>query len=681
VSENPFFAPSELPYQLPPFREIEPGHYLPAFERGMAEQRAEVAAVAADPRPPTLENTLVALERSGRLLWRVSVVLSTMSGAHTSEAIQRIEAEIEPRLAAHSDAILLDRRLYERISALYEERDGLDLDAESRRLVERYHTEFVRAGARLSTSEQGRLRELNTELAGLYADFRAKLLAETNDVAVLVDDPARLAGLPTDAVTAAAEAARARGLPGGYLLTLILATAQPASAALHDRSLRERLHKASVSRCGRGNGNDTGETVLRIVRLRAERARLLGYPHHAAYVIEDNTAGSVDAAQGMLARLIPAAVANAAAEAAHLRAAAAHDSALPLHAWDWAYYAERVRRDRYAVDESMLRPYFELGRVLRDGVFYAATRLYGLRFTERRDLAGYHEDVRVFEVAEEDGTPLGLFLADLYTRDSKRGGAWAHALVRQSRLLGTAPVVVNNLNIAKPPAGQPTLLTRDEVRTLFHEFGHALHALLSDVSYPRFSGTRVPSDFVEFPSQVNEMWLQWPEVLANYAVHHETGEPLPADVAGRVRAAARFNQGFKTTEYLAAAALDLAWHTVDAGDPVGDLADFEAAALARAGVAVELVPPRYRSAYFRHIFGGSMYSAGYYSYIWSEVLDADTVEWFTEQGGLLREAGERFRRGLLAAGGSADPMDVYRAFRGRDPEIEPLLARRGLTPP
>jgi len=679
VSENPFFAPSELPYQLPPFQQIEPGHYLPAFERGMAEQRAEVAAIAADPRPPTLDNTLVALERSGRLLWRVSVALSTMSGAHTSEAIQRIEAEIEPRLAAHADAILLDRPLYERISALYEARDRLELDAESRRLLERCHTQFVRAGARLSTSEQDRLRELNTELASLCADFRAKLLAETNDVAVLVDDPAQLAGLPADAVTAAAEAARARGLPGGYLLTLVLATAQPALAALHDRDLRERLHRASVSRCGRGNANDTGEIVRRIVRLRAERASLFGYPHHAAYVIEDNTAGSVDAAQGMLARLIPAAVANAAAEAAELQAAATPDSALPLRAWDWAYYAERVRRDRYEVDEAQLRPYFELDRVLRDGVFHAATRLYGLRFTERGDLAGYHEDVRVFEVAEEDGTPLGLFLADLYTRDSKRGGAWSHSLVRQSRLLGTAPVVVNNLNIAKPPAGQPTLLTRDEVRTLFHEFGHALHGLLSDVTYPRLAGTQVPSDFVEFPSQVNEMWLQWPEVLANYAVHHETGAPLPAEVVDRVHAAARFNQGFKTTEYLAAAALDLAWHTVGADDPLGDVAEFEAAALARAGVAVELVPPRYRSAYFRHIFGGSMYSAGYYSYIWSEVLDADTVEWFTEQGGLRRDAGERFRRGLLGTGGSADPMSTYRAFRGSDPRIEPLLARRGLA--
>jgi peptidyl-dipeptidase Dcp len=681
VGENPFFEASELPYQLPPFARIGVGDFLPAFERGMAEQRAEVAAITGSAEPPTLENTLVALERSGQLLRRVSVVLQALTGADTNPELQRIEAEVEPKLAAHFDAIRLDPKLYGRISALYERRGELDLDAESRWLLERYHTEFVRAGARLSTSDQERLRTLNAELAGLYATFRAKLLAESNDVAVLVDDERELAGLPADAITAAAEAARARGIEGRYLLTLVLPTQQLALASLHNRGLRERLFNASISRGGRGNENDTGDTVRRIVRLRAERARLLGYPDHATYAIEDNTARSVDAVRDMLGRLIPAAVSNAAAEAEQLAAAAARDGVqLPLRPWDWAYYAERVRRERYAVDESMLRQYFELDRVLRDGVFYAANRLYGLRFTERPDLAGYHEDVRVFEVSEEDGTPRGLFLADMYTRDSKRGGAWAQALVSASRLLGTQPVIVNNLNISKPAPGQPTLLLLDQVRTLFHEFGHALHGLFSDVTYPRFAGTSVARDFVEFPSQVNEMWQEWPEVLANYAVHYETGEPLPAEVADRLRATAQFNEGFKTTEYLAAAALDLAWHTLGPDEPVGDVAAFEAAALERAGIAMELVPPRYRTTYFNHVFSSAAYSAGYYSYIWSEVLDADTVEWFTEHGGLDRSAGDHFRTTLLAVGGSADSMEVYRSFRGADPRIEPLLRRRGLAP-
>ncbi|GAA1536939.1 M3 family metallopeptidase [Dactylosporangium maewongense] len=678
TTDNPFFAASDLPYQLPPFDRIETGHYLPAFERGMAEQRAEVEAIASLPEPPTFDNTLVALERSGRVLQRVSAAFFNVTSSDTSPELQEIESRVVPLLSAHGDAIMLDRRLFERIEQLYAQRDALALDAEPAWLLERYHTEFVRAGARLSEQEHVRLRELNAELAALATEFGNKVRDGMKAAAVVVEDAADLAGLSADAIAAAEVAARDRGLTGGYALNLILPTAQPALASLHNREVRERLHTASVGRGSAGGDHDTTGLVLRIVRLRAERARLLGFEHHAAYNIADNTARSVDAVQEMLAKLAPAAVANARIEAEDLQEAIGDE--FTLQPWDWAYYTEQIRRDRYAIDEAELRPYFELERVLRDGVFHAAGRLYGIRFQERPDLPAYHGDARVFEVFDRDGGPLGLFIGDFFTRPSKRGGAWANALVPQSRLFGTAPVVVNNLNINRAPEGEPTLLTLDEVRTLFHEFGHALHTLFSQVHFPKFAGTRVPRDFVEYPSQVNEVWMLWPEVLANYATHHRTGEPLPQPVVERLQAAEQFNKGFATTEYLAATLLDLAWHTltVEKAEAVTDVLAFEAAALERAGVAVPFVPPRYRTAYFAHIFSGAAYSAGYYSYIWSEVLDADTVDWLTEQGGLRRELGDAFRDGLLAKGGSADSMEVYRAFRGRDPLIEPLLKRRGL---
>ena len=679
TTENPFFAPSDLPYELPPFDRIAIEHYRPAFERGMAEQREEVEAIAVATQPPTFDNVLVALERSGRLLQRVSAVFFNMTGSHTSPALQEIEAEIAPKLAAHSDAIFLDTRLYQKIKSLYERRGELAPDAESSWLLERYHTDFVRAGAQLSSPEADRLREFNAELATLCTAFGNRLREEMNDLAVVVTDAAELDGLSEDAIAAAAQAGRARGLDGAYVLSLVLPTAQPALASLRNRALRERLHNASVSRGARGNEHDTSDLVRRIVKLRAERAHLLGYRNHAAYAIADNTARTVEAVEEMLAKLAPAATANAVAEAADLQELIAADGeTFSLRAWDWAYYSERVRRQRYDIDEAALRPYFELERVLRDGVFFAAGKLYGLRFSERSDLPGYHPDVRVFEVFDDGGRPLGLFLGDFYTRESKRGGAWANGLVSQSRLFGTAPVVVNNLNINQPPAGEPTLLTLDEVRTLFHEFGHALHHLFSSVPYPKFSGTRVPRDFVEYPSQVNEVWMLWPEVLANYAIHYQTGEPLPQEYVDRLHAAEQFNEGYATTEYLAAALLDLAWHSLGPGDEVDDVPRFEAEALERAGVALPFVPPRYRSPYFAHIFSGGAYSAGYYSYIWSEVLDADTVEWLRDNGGLLRANGDQFRAALLSRGGSADAMEMFRAFRGRDPQIQPLLKRRGL---
>jgi peptidyl-dipeptidase Dcp len=669
---NPLLTPSPLPFGFPDFDAIREEHFRPAFEVGMAEQRAEVDAITADPQPPTFENTLVALERSGATLRRVSAVFFTLVGSCSTWGIRDIEAEIAPRLAAHADAVTLDAELFARIDALFDRRHELELDPESLRLLEHRHRDAVRAGARLGATEQDRLRALNTELSELSAVFGRLLLAEANDSAVPVTDVAQLAGLAPDAISAAARAAAARGLDG-YLLTLVLPTEQPASASVTDRVLRERLHTASVTRGSRGNDNDARELVRRIAARRAERARLLGHPHHASWVLEIGTAGSTAAVDAVLNELAPQAAANARAEAVELAADAGH----PIEAWDRAFHAERVRRTRFDVNAEALRPYFELDRVLHDGVFHAAGLLYGLRFAERHDLPCYHPDVRIFDVHDEDGH-LGIFVADLYARDSKRGGAWMNSFVSQSRLLGTRPVVLNTLNVARPADGEPTLLTLDNVRTLFHEFGHALHGLFSDVRYPMFAGTAVPRDFVEYPSQVNEMWLDDPQILANYARHHRTGEPLPTELVQRLDEARRFGEGFRTTEYLAAALLDQAWHRLAPEDEVPDVDRFEADVLAAAGVAVPSAPPRYRSTYFNHVFGGG-YSAGYYSYIWSEILDADTVQWFVENGGLSRENGETFRRGLLARGGSADPMQIYREFRGRDPEIGPLLLRRGLA--
>jgi peptidyl-dipeptidase Dcp len=677
--DNPFAAPSDLPYGLPPFDRIADEHYPPAFEAGIAEHAAEVEAIAEDPEPPTVENTLVALERSGRLLARVSSVFFNLSSSHTNPALQEVQATVAPMLAAHRDSIHLDPRLFSRIEDLFQRREALDLDAESAWLLERYHRDFQRAGAGLSAAEQARLRELNTELSSLSTRFQENLLKDTNELAVVVGDAAELEGLSEDAIAAAGQAAADRGEPGKYVLKLGLPTSQPALASLRNRGLRERVHTASVSRGDRGNEFDNKGVLSRIALLRAERAVLLGYPNHAGYVIEDQTARTAEAATGLLERLAPAAVANARAEAEELQGLLAADvPGATLQAWDWPFYAEHVRRDRYDVDAAGLRPYFELNRVIEDGVFYAANRLYGLTFTERHDLPTYHPEVRVFEVFDADGSPLGLFLGDYYTRDSKRGGAWMNNLVDQSELFGERPVIVNVLNIARPPAGEPTLLTFDEVVTAFHEFGHALHGLFSDVRYPTFSGTNVPRDFVEYPSQVNEMWVLWPEVLANYARHYRTGEPLPQQLVDRLLESQQYGEGFSTTEYLAASLLDQAWHRLGNDDRFQDVPGFEADALEKAGVALPSVPPRYRSTYFAHVFSGG-YSAGYYSYIWSEVLDADSVDWFKENGGLTRDNGDHFRRELLSRGGSVDPMVAFRNFRGRDPRIDPLLQRRGLT--
>ena len=679
---NPLLAPSPLPYSLPPYADLADDHFAPAFEAGLAEQRAEVEAIAADPAPATFENTVEALERSGALLTRVSHVFFDKASSDSNATTDALELELAPRLAAHDDAIRLDPRLHARLrtiaDALERGDDGTaHLDDEQRYLVQRTLSSLDRAGAGLGEAEKERLRGLNGRLSTLTTQFEKHLLADTNDLAVVVDDVRQLDGLSEGQVSAAAEAARDRGLEGRWVITLVLPTGHPWLADLTDRDVRDRLMRASLARGRRGGEHDTRALVLEITRLRAERAELLGFPDHASWVTAGETAGSPTAVADLLGRLAPPAAANARAEFVALREAAGDEE---VAAADWASWTDRVRADRYDVDTTAMRDYFEAERVLHDGVFFAASQLYGLEFAERPDLVGPHPDARVFEVTEGGGQPLGLYVLDLYTRDSKRGGAWMNPLVSQSTLLGLPPVVVNNLNVPKPAAGSPTLLTLDEVTTLFHEFGHALHGLLAHVTYPTFSGTNVFRDFVEFPSQVNEMWMLWPEVLENYAVHHETGERMPQDLVDRLVASRAFNEGFATSEYLASAVLDQAWHRLSSADAtaVADVEAFEEEALAAAGLDLAPVPPRYSSSYFAHTFAGG-YDAGYYSYIWSEVLDADAVEWFEENGGLSRAAGDRFRARLLGVGGSRDPLEAYRDFRGRDARVEPLLERRGLA--
>ena len=680
-TNNPLLSASDLQFEYPPFDRITNEHYLPAFEAGMAEQLEEVEAIAANPEPPTIENTIIAMERTGRTLSRVARVFYSLSSAHTNDTIQAVEAEIAPRLSAHDDNILLDARLFDRVEQVYQTRDALDTDPETLRLIEETRKHFVRAGALLSEDEKSVLREINAELAELDTQFSQNVLNEVNAKAIVVDTAEELAGLTDAEIEAAADAATERDLAGKYVLPLLNTTQQPPLASLQNRDLRERILRTSMSRGSSGGEYDNREILSRTAVLRARKAQMLGYENHAAYVLDEQTAKTVAAVNEQLARLTPPAVANARHEAADLQAlieAEGHD--FELSAWDWDFYADKLRAQRFNFDESRLRPYLELDNVLKNGVFFAAGQIYGLRFEERTDLPVYQEDVRVFEVFEEDGSSLALFIFDPYARSSKRGGAWMNSYVGQSELYGTHPVVANHINIPEPPAGEPTLLTFTEVTTLFHEFGHALHGMFSDVKYPSFSGTSVPRDFVEFPSQVNEMWSDWPEVLANYAVHYETGEPMPQDLLDRVLAAQKFNQGYATTEYLEAAIIDMALHTLGPDEIPGaeELMQFEADTLAAAGAALDTVPPRYRYPYFSHIMGG--YSAGYYSYIWSEVLDADTVEWFRENGGMTRENGQHFRDTLLSRGGSAEAMSLFRDFRGRDPDVTPLLERRGLTP-
>jgi peptidyl-dipeptidase Dcp len=672
---NPFFAPSTLPYQLPPFAEIDEAHYAEAIEAGMAEQVREIADITAQPDDPTFENTMVPLERSGQLLLRVLRVFYNQSSADSSDATNALEEEFARRLAAHEDAITLNAALYRRIDGLHEQRYSLDLTAEQRYLIERHHTRMTLAGAGLDDEQKTRLGAINGRLSTLTTKFDKNLLADTNELAVHVATREELDGLSEGEISAAAGAARERGLETGYLVTLVLPTGHPYLSSLTNREVRQRIMTASRARGTRGGPHDNREVLLEIVRLRAQRARLLGFASHAAFVAADQTAKTPENIAEMLEKLAPAAARNARAEQDKLEQHAGH----PIEAHDWPYWSERVRAAEFDVDTAALRPYFEAERVVQRGVFAAATAAYGITFTERDDLVGYHRGVRVFEVRNEDGSELGLYLLDLYTRDSKKGGAWMNELIGQNTLLEHPTVVVNNLNVPQPAAGEPTLLTFDEVGTLFHEFGHALHGLFAHVTYPHFTGTSVYRDFVEFPSQVNEMWMLWPEIVSDYAVHHVTGEPIPAETLDRIRASETWGEGFGTSEYLAAALLDQAWHrlTPEEAEAVTDVASFEADALARVGLDNPAVPTRYSSTYFQHTFAGG-YDAGYYSYIWSEVLDADTVEWFRESGGLTRANGDRFRQYILGIGGTRDPLEAYREFRGRDALLEPLLVRRGL---
>ncbi|MGJ4804234.1 M3 family metallopeptidase [Luteimonas sp. SDU82] len=683
---NPLFATSPLPLRYPQFDKLKDEHFAPAFDAGMAQELQEIAAIANQRSVPTFENTILALEKSGQLLSNARRIFGNLNGTDTNDARKKINNEYAPKFAAHRDAIMLDPQLFQRVETVYNKRNELGLDAEGLRLVEEYYDGFVRSGAKLADADKARLKEINARMAALGTQFSNNVLDEVNDSAVLIDDVAELAGVSESQIATAAAAAKAKGHDGKYLLTLLNTTGQPLLPQLDNRATRERVHKASVARGSRGNQWDNTGIVAEVLKLRGERSALLGYDTPAAFTLADETAGTVQAVNEMLGRLAPAAVANARREGAALQAmidreqAAKGEPSFQLEPWDWAYYTEKVRQAEYDFDDNQLKPYFEMKNVLENGVFFAATELYGITFKERTDLPKYHADTWTYDVFDKDGKPLSIFIFDPYARPSKRGGAWMNSYVGESELEGTLPVVANHQNIPKPPAGEPTLLTWDEVTTMFHEFGHALHGMFSDVKYPYFF-MNVPRDFVEFPSQVNEMWADWPSILANYAKHHQTGEPLPQALLDKKMASATFNEGFATTEYLGAAMLDQYLHQLPKDQlPTADqIVATEAAALKAAGLDYAPVPPRYRTTYFSHIMGG--YAAAYYAYIWSEVLDANTVEYIKANGGLKRENGDRLRETLLSRGGAKDAKQLFVDFTGHEPKIEPLLKKRGLDAP
>jgi peptidyl-dipeptidase Dcp len=681
---NPLLEPSALPYQMPPFDRIRVADYVPAFAEAMREQLQEVAAISHNPQPATFDNTIVALDRSGQALQRVGFIFDELNSNNTNDEMQKIDTEMAPKRSAHRDAIYLDPALWKRVDAVYQKRASLKLDPESLQLLMRWHARFVRAGARLAPGEQARLRTLNAEIAALTSKFGQNVLKATTAGAVVVDNIQELDGLSAEQLSAAAQAADARGMKGKWLITLENTTQQPVLAHLSNRALRERIFRASVARALSGPA-DNRAVVTGIVEARAQRAALLGYDTHAAYAIADESAATSAAARELLLKIARAGIARAKAEAADLQqlidtqAKVKGTPSFTLQPWDWEFYAEQLRKARYAFDQSQVAPYFELNRVVQDGVFYAAHELYGVTFKERKDLPVYQPDVRVFEVFDADGSGLGLFIADYFARDNKQGGAWMNPYVEQSRLLKRKVVVSNNLNIPKPAPGQPVLLTFDQVTGLFHEAGHALHGLLSDVEYPSLASPETPPDFAEYPSQYNEMWAREPQVLAHYAHHYQTGAAMPAELIAKVLKAEQFNEGYATTEAVAAALLDLAWHELRAAQvPAPDAVPaFETAALEQAGVDNPLVPPRYHTTYFSHIFNDD-YSAGYYAYVWSEVLARDTGAWIHAHGGLTRANGDELRRAVLSRGRTAEPLDLFRNFYGRDPEIGPLLEYRGL---
>ncbi|MBJ6979766.1 peptidyl-dipeptidase Dcp [Luteimonas sp. MC1895] len=676
--ENPLLVASTLAFQAPVFDRIQDAHYQPAIEEGMRQHLAEVRTIADSAEPPTFANTIEALERSGELLSRAGAVFFAMTSANTNPALQAAEQALAPKLAEHGDAIHLDPALFARVQTLHEQRAGLGLTPEQLFVVERAYDTFVRAGARLDAEKQAELRTLNSEESSLTTAFSNMLLAATKAGGVLVDDVAKLDGLDEATIAAAAEAAKADGKDGQWLLVLQNTTQQPVLASLTNRELREQVMAASLARAQKGDANDTRATIQRLAELRARKAELLGYPNYAAYSIADQMAGTPEVALKLLTDTVPAATARARAELAKIQSVVdAQGGGFQAGAADWDFYAEQVRKAEFDLDAEQIKPYFELDRVLKDGVFFAAGQLYGITAKERTDLPVYHPDVRVFDIFDADGTQLALFYLDPFQRESKQGGAWMGNFVEQNGLTGTIPVIYNVENYTRPAAGQPALLSFDDTTTLFHEFGHALHGIFSKTTYPSVAGTNVPRDFVEFPSQFNEHWALDPKVFANYAKHYRTGEPMPQELVEKIVRARTFNQGYATTEYLSAALLDMAWHTLPAGDAKKDVEAFEKEALAKYRVDLAAVPPRYRTNYFSHIWGGG-YAAGYYAYFGAEVLDHDAFQWFRENGGLTRANGQVFRERILSIGHSRDLAQAYREFRGKEPSVEPLLEHRGL---
>ena len=680
---NPFFSPSTLPFQAPPFDKIKDSDYQPAIDEGIRRQLAEIGKIADNPQPATFENTYVAMEKSGVMLNRVLLVFGAVAGANTDDALQKVQQFEAPRLAALSDAMYLNDKLFQRVKQVYDERGTLKLDPESQRLVEVVYKKFVHHGAELSAADKAKLKTLNKEESTLGTLFTNKLLAATKKAALVVDDKAQLAGLSDAEIAAAAQAAKDRGLSGKWVLTLQNTTQQPELQELTDRATRKALYEASWNRAEHGDANDTRKTIERLAQLRAEQAALIGFPNYAAWKLEDQMAKTPATAIKFMQQLVPAATARARAEAADIQAQIDQDQAalkqpsFKLQPWDWNFYAEQVRKAKYDLDENQIKPYFELNNVLQNGVFYAANQLYGLTFKERHDIPVYQPDVRVFEVFDHNGKSLALFYCDYYKRDNKGGGAWMDNLVTQSKLMGTKPVIYNVANFAKPAPGQPALLSFDDVITMFHEFGHALHGMFADEQYPTLSGTNTARDFVEFPSQLNEHWASDPKVFAHYAKNYQTGAPMPQALVEKMKKAGNFNKGYDMTELVAAAMLDMNWHTLGANAPLQNADQFEAASLKKDHLDLSYVPPRYRSSYFQHIWGNG-YAAGYYAYLWTEMLADDGFQWFKDHGGLTRANGDRFRAMVLSRGNTEDLAKMYRDWRGANPNIEPMLINRGL---
>ncbi|WP_263369163.1 peptidyl-dipeptidase Dcp [Edaphobacter dinghuensis] len=676
---NPFYAASTLPFQAPPFDKIKDSDYQPAIEAGMAQQLVEMKVIADNPAAPTFENTLVAMEKSGQLFDRVMMVFNGVTGANMDPELQKVQDIEAPKLAAHDDAIYLDSKLFHRVETIYKERESLKLDPESLKLVDFYYKKFVHSGANLSDDDKAKLKKLNEEESTLSNAFITKLLAATKDAAYVTTDKAALAGMSDAQIAGVAEAAKERKKEG-WVLPLQNTTQQPDMVSLSNRDTRKALFEDSWTRAERGNADDTRATIARLAQVRAEKAKLLGYPNFAAWTLENQMAKTPEAALKFMDDLVPAASAKAAAEAKDIQAVIdAQKGGFTLEPWDWEFYSEQVRKAKYDLDEAQVKPYFELNNVLQNGVFYAANQLYGLTFKERKDIPVYNPDVRVFEVFDANGKPLALFYCDYFKRDNKNGGAWMDVFMGQSKLLGTLPVVYNVANFSKPAPGEPALLSFTDVTTMFHEFGHALHGMFADTEYPSLSGTSVARDFVEFPSQFNEHWASYPSVFKHYAKNYKTGEPMPDELAAKIKKAATFNQGYQLTELLAAAELDMQWHTLPADAPLQDPDVFEKEALKKTHLDISYVPPRYRSSYFMHIWGNG-YAAGYYAYLWTEMLDDDAYQWFEDNGGLTRANGDRFRRMILSRGNTEDLAKMYATWLGKQPNVEPMLKDRGLEP-